>query len=111
MSAQLVTPFTGTGKGLVYAFGLVKGYTVDERVHVHVHDGGQSVVFDLSHTQHPARETRYLCHLLGLVVTETPTDMPDGTAGTEFRGQSYSEGILLTVRAAVPVRALWPVTS
>jgi hypothetical protein len=99
---------TGTARGLVDALGLVRLLSLPAQVHVHVHDDGQCVTFDLTHCSHPIRELRHVSNALGLLLEDFPTDNPDGTAAHEFRAMGYDSGILRTFRAVVQIPATWP---
>lgn len=105
----LLERFSGTKRGLVVALGLLNSQDLPDG-HVHVHDAGGCVTLDYSGNLHAERDVRYVAAVLGLVVRESPTETADGCAATEYRAQNSEDGVLLTVRAAVPMRALWPVT-
>ena len=107
MTTAAVERFTGTARGCVVALGLIKGFDLPD-CHVHVHNDGQCVTLEFTGT-HGVRDVRYAAAMLGWDLHDSPTDLPDGTAGTEYRAQHYADGILHTLRAVEPVRPLWPV--
>lgn len=110
MTGRLVDRFHGTKRGLVLAAGLINVHALPDG-HVHVHSDGQCVTFDYSGNVRAELDVRYAAATLGMTVTETPADTPDGCAAVEYRAQNLEDGVLLTFRATVPVRALWPVST
>lgn len=95
--------------GLLLAARLRVEHDIPDQVHVHVHGEGRNVTLDLSHCSQPATTMSYLAAALELPLTEHPTETPDGCAAQELRLAQLRDGVLLTIRATIPLLAIWPV--
>lgn len=96
-------------QGLLLAARLCTDHSIPEDVHVHVHGGGRNVTLDVSYCSQPATTMTYLAAALELSLDERPAETPDGCAAQELRVAQLRDGVLLTIRATIPIPAVWPV--
>lgn len=75
-------------------------------VALHPHADGTIIGLSFDGVEQPENALRRWAQALEVIVTESPCDMPDGTAGEQLHLSGYHDGIFWTGSIARPVLAV-----